>query len=164
MSKRFNLREFQQDLLTRIHAQTGSSGQSAMLGVQVGATYCLLDMLDVAEVLPVPPLTVVPLTQAWYCGVANVRGNLYGVVDLCAYLGQGETRRESETRVLLLSSKFAFGAGLLVARVLGLRDTGAWKQIERDGLPCYQDETGRLWRKLDIAGLLEQPEFLQIGT
>jgi twitching motility protein PilI len=164
MSKRFNLREFQQDLLARIHAQSTIAGQGAVLGVQVGASYYLLDMQDIAEVLPVPLLTVVPLTQAWYCGVANVRGNLYGVVDLCAYLGQGETRRESEARVLLLSAKFAFGAGFLVARVLGLRDASAWQQVECDGVLCSQDEAGRTWRKLDVVGLLQQPEFLQIGT
>ena len=163
MSKRFNLREFQQDLLTRIHAQSTVGGQDSMLGVQVGATYYLLDMLDIAEVLPIPPLTAVPLTQPWYCGVANVRGNLYGVMDLCAYLGQGETRRESENRVLLLSAKFSFGAGLLVARVLGLRDTKNWISSQRDGVVLYQDETGRSWRKLDVAGLLQQSEFLQIG-
>jgi hypothetical protein len=77
MSKRFNLREFQQNVLERLQAQVAGGGDHAStLGVQVGEDYWLVDMVDINEVLPPPPLTPVPLTKPWYCGVANVRGTL----------------------------------------------------------------------------------------
>ena len=39
--------------------------------------------------IPVPPITPVPLTRPWFRGVANVRGNLYSVVDFAAFVGVG---------------------------------------------------------------------------
>lgn len=165
MSKRFNLREFQQSVLDRLQAQvSGGGGHASTLGVQVGDELWLVDMADISEVLPLPPLTPVPLTKPWYCGVANVRGNLYSIVDFGVYLGGAPTPREGQGRVLLAGQKFAFNAGLLVGRVLGLRNATEWKQEERDGDTWLRDGSGQEWRKLDMARLLQQPEFLQIGA
>lgn len=164
MSKRFDLREFQQQLLNRLQEQKTGSAQVSTLGVQVGQTYWLVDMPDISEVLSLPQLTPVPLTKPWYCGIANVRGNLYSIIDFCLYAGGAATLHEGQSRVLLLGQKFAFNAGLLVSRVLGLRNSNDWKSVEKDGLTMLQDENGQLWRKLDVPKLLEQAEFLQIGV
>lgn len=165
MSKRFNLREFQQTVLDRLQAQVaGGSNSASTLGVQIGDGLWLVDMADVSEVLPPPSLTKVPLTKPWYCGVANVRGNLYSVVDLGVYTGGAPIPREGQGRVLLAAQKFAFNAGFLVSRVLGLRNSTDWQQTEEDGEIRLQDGSGQVWRKLEIAKLLQQPEFLQIGA
>ncbi len=165
MSKRFNLREFQQTVLDRLQAQAAGGGQSAStLGVQVGNEFWLVDMADINEVLPPPPLTKVPLTKPWYCGVANVRGNLYSIVDLSVYTGGAPIPHEGQGRVLLAAQKFAFNAGLLVSRVLGLRNATDWQRTEQDGEVRLQDGSGQVWRKLDVEKLLQQPEFLQIGA
>ncbi len=163
MSKRFNLREFQQQVLDRLRDQASGSAQISTLGVQIGQSYWLVDMTDISEVMPLPLLTPVPLTKSWYCGVANVRGNLYSIVDLKAFLTNESTSREASNRVLLLGQRFAFNTGLLVSRVLGLRNSGDWQQNEVDGEIHYQDGGGQIWRKLDITQMLLQPEFLQIG-
>ena len=165
MSKRFNLREFQQGVLDRLQAQVeGGDTRISTLGVQVGAKFWLVDMSDINEVLSPPPLTAVPLTKPWYCGVANVRGNLYSIVDFSLYTGGEAIPQEGQSRVLLAGQKFAFNAGLLVSRVLGLRNAKEWKQSELNGEMCLQDEAGQVWHKLDLAKLLLQPEFLQIGA
>jgi hypothetical protein len=44
-----------------------------------------------------------------------------------------------------------------------LRDAREWRKVEADGQVEYHDEQDTVWRKLDITGLLEQAEFLQIG-
>src|SRR5512140_2214469 len=93
MSKRFNLREFQQQVLDRLQQQASGSAQVSTLGVQVGQQFWLVDMTDISEVMPMPALTPVPLTKPWYCGVANVRGSLYSIVDLCAFLNSALTPR-----------------------------------------------------------------------
>lgn len=165
MSKRFNLREFQQSVLDRLQARMASGGSRAStLGVQIGDKYWLVDMSDINEVMPMPPLTAVPLTKPWFCGVANVRGNLYSIVDLSVFGGGVTTPREGQSRVLLAGQKFAFNAGLLVTRVLGMRNASEWKHSEQDGEACLQDGNGQVWRKLEMAQLLQQPEFLQIGA
>lgn len=163
MSKRFNLREFQQQVLDRLQAQTAGDSRQSTLGIQLGQENWLVDMTDISEVMPMPPLTPVPLTKSWYCGVANVRGNLYSIIDLNTYTRQEATERDVHNRVMLLGQRFAFNAGLLVSRVLGLRNTEGWTQSEENGAISYQDPGGQKWRKLDVHQLLSQPEFLQIG-
>lgn len=165
MSKRFNLREFQQNVLERLQAQAAGGGKSvSTLGVQVGDDLWLVDMSDINEVLPPPPLTRVPLTKPWYCGVANVRGNLYSIVDFGVYMGGAAIPREGQSRVLLAGQKFSFNAGLLVSRVLGLRNATDWERSEEDGEVRLKDGSGQVWHKLEMAKLLQQPEFLQIGA
>jgi twitching motility protein PilI len=163
MSKRFNLREFQQQVLDRLQEKTSENTQISTLGVQIGHEFWLVEMTDISEVMPLPTLTPVPLTKPWYCGVANVRGNLYSIVDLGAFLGNELTQRDARNRVLLLGQRFAFNTGLLVSRVLGLRNTSNWRQDKVDDEVHFQDGNGQTWRKLDITQMLLQPEFLQIG-
>jgi len=164
MAKRFSLREFQQNVLNRLQQQEEAGSHASTLGVQVGNDYWLVEMEDISEVLPMPPLTFVPLTKPWYRGVSNIRGNLYSISDLAAFLGLPEAPQEGQSRVLLVNPKFAFNAGLVVTRVLGLRDTAGWQHTESAEGMDYQDEQGHTWHKLDINRLLQQPEFLQIGV
>lgn len=139
-----------------------ADNRGAMLGVQVAGRNWLVDAADIGEALPLPPLTPVPLTRPWLRGVANVRGNLYCVTDLAAYLQQGAASGEHGNRVLVLADGKAHAA-LLVDRVLGLREAQEWARSEADGQVQYCDEQGAIWRRLDVAGLLEQPAFLQAG-
>lgn len=164
MSKRFNLREFQQQVLDRLHAQTTGAAQTSTLGIKVGETYWLVNMADISEVLPLPGLTPVPLTKPWYCGVANVRGTLYSLVDLGVFLNNEAPQRDAQNRVLLLGQRFAFNTGLLVSRVLGLRNTQDWQRNEINGELLLQDSSGQVWHTLDIEQLIQKPEFLQIGA
>lgn len=164
MAKRLTLREFQQNLIDQLQAENLSTARVSMLGVQMAGQNQLVDMTDVAEVLPLPLLTVVPFTKPWFRGVANVRGNLYGVVDVAAYQKIGTVSGDINNRILLVADRYAFNVALLVDNVLGLRDVRTWQQNQVDGQIEYQDEHGILWRKLDVSALLEQAEFLQIGS
>ena len=74
MSKRLNLREFQQNLIDRLQAADLSDSRVSTLGVQIAGQNWLVDMVDIDEVLPLPALTPVPFTKPWFRGVANVRG------------------------------------------------------------------------------------------
>ncbi|TAJ81079.1 MAG: chemotaxis protein CheW [Gallionellaceae bacterium] len=163
MSKRLNLREFQQGLSNRIQAKDRAGNQVSTLGVQIAGANWLVDMGDVSEVLPLPPLTRVPLSKSWFRGVTNVRGNLYCVADMAAYQHNGEASGDIANRVLLLAERHGFNAALLVDRVLGLRDARTWQQSEAEGQSEYRDNQGGTWHKLDIVGLLEQAEFLQVA-
>jgi twitching motility protein PilI len=164
MSKRLNLREFQQNLIDRLQAKEMSEDRLSTLGVQIAGRNWLVDLADIGEVLPLPKLVSVPFTKPWFRGVANVRGNLYSVADLATYQQSGAASGDVNNRILLVAERYGFNAALLVDRVLGLRDARKWRQSGADGQIEYQDDMGTHWHKLDIPGLLEQAEFLQIGV
>lgn len=147
-----------------MQVQAEAGNQVATLGIVIGKDSWLVDMADISEVLPLPNLTAVPLTKPWYCGVANVRGNIYSITDLGAYMNLGLTARDLQSRVLLVGQKFNSNTGLLVSKVLGLRNSSDWTQSEQEGEVLYQDGSGQQWRKLDIRQLIQQPEFIQIGV
>lgn len=162
MTRLLDLQGFQQGLSDRL-PDGGAEAHASMLGVQIAGQNWLVDMADISEVLPTPALTRVPLTKQWFRGVASVRGNLYGVADVAAYQQNGKASGEPENRVLLLAERHACNAALLVDRVLGLRNPREWAHSEVQGQTQYRDERGDSWRKLDMVGLLAQPDFLQIG-
>lgn len=162
MSKRLNLREFQQRIINRLQAKDLSAARVSTLGVQIAGQNWLVAMVDLGEVLQMPPLTHVPMAKAWFRGVANVRGNLYSVVDMAAYQHKGASLGGEGSRLLLVAERHAFNAALLVDRVFGLRDARNWRLDETQDQ--YFDEQGISWRKLDVVGLLGQAEFLQIGN
>lgn len=162
MSKRLNLREFQQNLSNRMQDKSRQGVQLSLLGVQIAGQNYLVSMVDVSEVLSMPPLTPVPLTRPWFRGVANVRGSLYCIADMAAFMHQGAASGVITNRLLLVAERYAVNVALLVDRVFGLRDTRTW-QPSATQADLYLDEQGVAWRKLDVAGLVTQSDFLQIG-
>lgn len=164
MSRRINLREFQQDLIDRMQAKGRAGDQISTLGVQIAGQNWVVDMHDLGGISPLPPLTAAPLAKPWFLGMINVRGTLYGVTDLAAYQQRGKASGAPTNRVLLVAERYAFNTALLVERVLGLRNARAWEQSETDGQVWYRDEHGNSWNRLDVAGLLGQADFLQIGA
>src|SRR5271169_2394318 len=164
MAARTSLRDYQRQLAERL--KSAASGRAASkLGVQVGAQAWLVDLADAGEVIPVPPVTPVPLTKPWFRGVANIRGKLYSVVDFPAFLGGAAVVPGEQARLLLLGERFRMGSALLIDRSLGLRNaeqlraqpaagTGAaWLKAE------YSDQDGKHWKALDLAQLVQDPAF-----
>ena len=169
MAQRISLRDYQRELAERLR-DADSARSASKLGVQVGAQSWLIDLAEAGEVIPVPSITAVPLTRAWFRGVASVRGNLYNVVDFAAFLGAGTAAASEQARLVLLGERFRSAAALLVDRSLGLRNPAqlrarepasgrqTWLRAE------YDDEAGGQWRELDVADLVRHPEFLTVAT
>ncbi|HEU4852245.1 MAG TPA: chemotaxis protein CheW [Telluria sp.] len=166
-ARRTRLREYQTQLLERVQAARTSRGQRAsLLGVQAGGASgtapgqrLLLDLAQAGEIVTAAPLTRVPLTQPWYLGLANIRGNLIGVIDIARYLGVGETVAGPHSRIVTLAPGLGLNCALLVSRVYGLRDAGAMH--EEDGM--LRDGEGNEWTPLDLAKLVKETRFLHIG-
>ena len=162
MARRISLREFQQNLVHRLsEAAAATEAPSARLGVQVGDDNWLLRLEEAGEVMPVPPISPVPLTRSWYRGLTNIRGNLYSVVDLSAFQGGADLAITPDSRLILVSERFSMGAALLVGRMLGLRNINALERQEDAMLRPwesghYHDGDRQLWRELGMAGLVYQ--------
>jgi len=169
MAKKGSLREFQAHLARRL---AGVSEQSAagLLGVQSGADYWLLKLSDSGEIVPLTPLTGVPLTRSWFAGIANIRGNLYSVVDFAAFQGQELHPHNSSSRLLLIGTRYGSNAALLVTRLLGLRNIDDLTPAPADpaaapwASAAYTDNEGRRWKMLDVRLLLDDERFMEIGV
>ena len=169
MAKKGSLREFQAHLAERL---AGASGQSAagLLGVQSGADFWLLKLSDSGEIVPLAPLTGVPLTRPWFAGIANIRGNLYSVVDFAAFRGGEPTPQNAGSRLLLIGTLYGCNAALLVTRLLGLRNIDDLKPAPADpgaapwAVDVYTDNAGRRWTMLDVRRLLDDERFMEIGA
>jgi len=168
--KKISLREFQESLVQRLTSARAGQSSRALLGVQAGKDYWLLDLSDSGEIVPLTQLTGVPLTKPWFCGMANIRGTLYSVVDFSAFQGGEVTPQNADSRLLIVGSRFGINSALLVNRTLGLRnlDQMESRAAEADPRPWvgeqYADAQGNIWKRLNLRNLLSQPDFLEIGT
>ncbi len=170
MARRTALREFQLSVNERLRTAATRATLSSKLGFQVGDDNWFVALHQVSEVIPVPPTVVVPRTQRWFRGVANVRGNLYSIVDFSAYQGNEPIGAGSERRVILVSDKLLGGSGLLVSRMLGLRNPEQFTPGERaTDAPAwigsvYKDAAGARWIELDLPALAREKGFLEVGN
>ena len=173
--RRSRLRQYQVQLLERMQAaKTGAATGGRELGVLLGGQRCLLDLTQISEIVPLQPVTPVPLAQDWYLGLANIRGALTGVLDLARYQGLNAVAPSgADSRLITFAPGLGFNCALLVERVLGLRklddmaaapetaDLSAsapeWRRQQ------FQDGEGQAWTRIDLGLLVREPRFLQVG-
>lgn len=169
MAARLSLRDYQLEFSARLQRAETGARTASKLGLEAGGATWLVDLTEAGEMLPVPPIAAVPLARPWFRGVANIRGNLYSVVDFAAFLGGEATPVTDQARLLLISDRFRSGCALLVGRSLGLRQSGElalrpggadskWARAE------YTDAEGRRWSELNVQALVRDPEFLDVSV
>ncbi len=170
MARHTGLREFQESLARRLANASAHDTERSRLCVEAGDQYWLLRLPDAGEVMPVPWLCRVPLTRRWYNGVVNVRGSLLGMVDLADFCGLGVTPRTAESAFLACGPRYGLNVGLLVRKVIGLRNADEFKPAP-DGVPAQTwvagvvgDHEGREYREINMAHLLRDSAFVDIGT
>ncbi|MCC6196342.1 MAG: chemotaxis protein CheW [Burkholderiales bacterium] len=167
---KLDLRTFQQELASRLATKTAAQVESSRLGLACGSERWLIRLADAGEVMTMPEIVPVPLTRPWYLGVANIRGNLYSVVDFARYLGREATAAAGQSRLVLFGPRTGeINAGIVVTRVLGLRnlaelapaappqDVPAW-YAQR-----WMDGDGNAWQEIDLAILARETAFLSVG-
>lgn len=170
MAKTSNLREFQEAILAKLKDAANQVGteSSSRLGVVVGKKRFLINLNEVKEVLPVPPILSVPLTKSWFLGTTNVRGNLYNVSDLAQFLNMPPTAKSVNNRIMLLSTETTAQVALLVDGLVGLRSVQEM-HAESDSDESRQlfskqklsDADGNEWYELDTEGLVQDKNFIQ---
>jgi len=164
------LREFQLSVSERLRTAATRAAVSSKLGFQVGRDNWIVSLDQVSEVIPMPALVSVPLTQPWFRGVANVRGTLYSMADFGLFQGAEAVGAGMERRVILISDKLVAGAGLLVSRMLGLRNPEQFTTLTRpeDSPPwvggVFADSGGTRWLELDLRALVREPRFIEVGA
>lgn len=168
---RIDLRTFQQELAARLAAKTAAQVESSRLGLACGGEQWLIRLADAGEVIAVPPVAEVPLTKPWFRGLANIRGNLYSVVDFAGFLGRGNVSPAAGNRLVLFGPRTGdLRVGIVVTRVQGLRNLAELAPAQSPaGAPVWYaqrwvDASGGSWQEIDLAQLARDPAFLQVGA
>lgn len=178
VGRRARLRDFQSQLMERMQAaKAGAHVRANQLGVQIGRFRYLIDLREAGEIVSSGNLTKVPLTKPWYLGLSNVRGSLTSVIDYSLFEGNEATFLDSSCRVLAFSNSLSFNSGLLVSKVLGLRNADEMDLIDEQEndesasnhrkkpwiLNRFLDADGQIWSQISLSLLVQDQEFLHIG-
>ncbi|MEP7274706.1 MAG: chemotaxis protein CheW [Betaproteobacteria bacterium] len=168
---RIDLRTFQQELATRLATKTAAQVESSRLGLSSAGERWLVRLADAGEVITMPPIVKVPMTRDWFLGVANIRGNLYSVVDFAGFMGQPAAGAAATTRLVLFGPRVGeLNAGIVVSRVLGLRNLADLAPVPTPAGAApwlaqrWMDGDGNAWQEMDLARLARTPAFLQVGV
>jgi twitching motility protein PilI len=177
MANRQALRDLQTRLAARLQQARAEGVAAGWLAVESMGRRFLLPLAQSGEIFPLAQLHRVPYTQSWFMGVANLRGGLYGVVDLASFMSSTPMQRNfdggvrDQVRLIALNSAMEVNCAVLIDRLGGLR--GVADFVSREDVPegsppfmsaQYVDKSGQQWTELDLQALANTPEFLGIAT
>lgn len=176
MANRQALRELQTRLAERLQLARTQGVAALWLAVEAGEGRYLFPLAQSGEIFPWVSTHPVSYTQAWFVGVANLRGGLFGVVDLASYVtgkpppARSELTR-SELRLVSLNSALDVNCVLLIDKLAGLKKQEAFKDFaeKAPGAPeffgnQYVDLSGVTWQEINLQLLARQAHFLTIGA
>jgi twitching motility protein PilI len=176
MAKRTAIRELQTRLAARLQSAQEQGAAVSWLAVRAAGTGYLLPLVQSGEIFPLQGLQRVPYCRPWFQGVLNLRGGLYGVVDLAGFLADGPAPARSEAalheaRVVTLHGALEVNCALLVDSLAGLRGQEAFASSEGppSGAPewfgnRYSDHAGVQWQEVNLQTLAQDGHFLSIGS
>lgn len=155
--------------MARLKSVAATAQVDARLGVKIGGENWLVDLSDVAEVMPLPAISPVPLVHSWFKGVANKLPNPINAAKSVTLTKFPRKLATPAARLLLLHPRHILHCAILADRMLGLKHlvdltpdpvlghSAAWVG------DAYRDAAGVSWQILDIQALVAQPAFLQTG-
>ena len=176
MAKKEALRDLQSRLAQRLQAARTEGGSASWLAVRVGPDHFLFPLAQSGEIFPLAALAPVPHTKPWFMGVVNLRGGLYGVIDLDRFTHGAPAAARSEqawsqARVVTFNAELDVNGALLVDALIGLRrQDGFVRTVPVPvGSPDYfglrmVDAQEVCWQELNLQSLAQTPEFLAIGA
>jgi twitching motility protein PilI len=176
MANREALRELQARLASRLQAARTEGVSVAWLAVRAGGYNYLFPLGQSGEIFPVTTVQSVPYAQAWFRGVLNIRGGLYGIVDLAAFIANagGVTRTEPaavDPSVVTLNAALEVNCALQVDALSGLRGADAFTASApaADDAPSFfgnrfTDASGQNWQEINLRSLSLSPQFLSISA
>lgn len=176
MANREALRELQSRLASRLQAARTEGVQASWLAVETAGSRYLFPLAQSGEIFPFASAQPVPYTQPWFLGVANLRGGLYGVVDLASFVaGRAPVLKSdagrAESRLVALNALLEVNCALLIDRLAGLRNLDGFSSSSEppEGSPAYfgsgyTDANGAYWQEINLQALSQQPQFLSISA
>ena len=175
MANKDALRDLQTRLASRLQAAKTRPRARGWLAVECAGTGLLLPLAQSGEIFPLRTLLKLPHAKPWLTGVAQLRGDLYTVVDLAAFLGlrapQAVDPSAPEGQLVMLAPALQVNAALRVDRLAGLRGE---EQLVREPESAdntvkpafaagrWKDAQGASWQELDLGALAVDAAFLDV--
>lgn len=176
MANREALRELQTRLASRLQAARSEGVTASWLAVIAGENNYLFPLVQSGEIFPLTNVQVVPYARPWFMGVINLRGGLYGVVDLASFMGDRSFRARTEqslaqSSVITFNTALEINCALMVDGLAGLRKREAFSDAGAppEGSPIcfgnrFTDHEGVFWQEINLRSLSQLPEFLSISA
>lgn len=179
MGNREALRELQTRLAQRLHPDGADANAAAWLAFECMGQGVVVALPTAGEIFPLCPLLPVSHTKSWFLGVANLRGQLHGVVDLAAFLGlrpplaheQLREPQRSPARLLAFNATLGSHCAVLIDRLAGLRSANQLHKapVHDQNSPVFapaqwHDADGRSWQELDLSLLARHEQYLAIAA
>lgn len=177
MANKEALRELQSRLAERMQqARAQTDTVQSWLAVEVRGFGVLLPLEQAGEIHAWSQATHVPHTQPWFVGVTNLRGGLFGVVDLGEYLGLPIVKDavpRDQARLVALNPSFGVNGALQVDRLAGLKRAD---QLKHEAPPQdnrtrpsfagdrWSDADGRTWQEIRLVELAQDEQFLSVAA
>ncbi len=181
MANREAIRELQTRLANRLRTARDEGLSVSWLAVRSAGMNYLLPLAQSGEIFPITAVQPVPYAQPWFLGVVNLRGGLYGVVNIAQYVAAetgeasvmpsgGALRRPGATQVVVtLNAALDVNCALLVDELAGLRNPQVFSATQPrapDAPPYFgnrfTDAGGQSWQEINIQTLSQHPRFLSI--
>lgn len=179
MANKDALRALQQRLADRLQQVRHQAPVRNWLAVEIAGHGFLLPLDQAGEIFPLSPIQPVPHSQPWFLGVANLRGQLHGVIDLAGFVGlpprpvraPGDGAVRDAGRLVAFSQGMQLNVALLVDRLLGLRNATTLSLTPQpDGAAPHfvgqqlADAQGQTWYELDLGALVADEAFMKIDV
>lgn len=176
MARKEALKDLQIRLAERLKQARSEGVSAAWLAVRAGSGNYLFPLAQSGEIFPLAAMTWVPYVRPWFMGVVNLRGGLFGVVDLGGFLAgtQATVRAEppgAQVRLVTFNADLEVNGALLVDALIGLRRQEAFVRVlpAPEGAPDYfgqrlVDAEEVSWQEINMQLLAKNPEFLTIGA
>ena len=177
MANREAIRELQTRLANRLRTARDEGLSISWLAVKAGGHNYLFPLAQSGEIFPVGGVQPVPFALPWFLGVVNLRGGLYGVVDIARFMADVAatpatavvTQKAAEQSVVTLNAALEVNCALLVDTLAGLRNP----QVFTASLPAepdapaffgnrFADADGEPWQEINLQTLSQHPRFLSI--
>ena len=176
MANRQAIRELQTRLADRLQIARTQGVAPSWLAVEAGGQKYLFPMTHAGEIFSWVAMQAVPYTQSWFLGVANLRGGLFGIVDLANFVNGSQASIQTDVafkdaRLVALNASLEVNCALLVDRLAGMRNQNAFSGFSEKAPDApdffgnrYTDDSGQYWQEINLQVLAQQTHFLTIGA
>ncbi len=177
MANREAIRELQTRLASRLRTARDEGLSVSWLAVTAGGRNYLFPLAQSGEIFPIGGVQSVPFAVPWFLGVVNLRGGLFGVVDVAGLMSDVTGSPPPSPRapvsgsrpVVTLNTALDVNCALLVDTLAGLRNP----QVFGGSLPPepdapaffgnrFADAQGQPWQEINLQILSQHPRFLSI--
>lgn len=176
MARKEALRDLQIRLAERLKLARSEGPSAAWLAVRLGADNYLFPLAQSGEIFSLATIVRVPYVRPWFVGVVNLRGGLFGVVDLAGFMSRAQPLVRAEqlgalARLVTFNAELEVNGALMVDALIGLRRQDAFVRVVPAAADApdyfgqrFVDAEDVSWQEINMQLLAKNPEFLTIGA